>query len=136
MKKHYFELDKVDSITLTGERETEYRWFQEIPSRPRKFLGFQIGKTSAIPAGWNEYVDENGNEKYQDDRTKTSYFEGHKSYRVDEVNKRIYNKAHVEIRLGYKQSFGINFIDNTEAQKYVDDLINSSEKQFHVIVNI
>jgi hypothetical protein len=69
-------------------------------------------------------------------RKPASYFADYSWYKVCDITKRIYNKAHVEIRLGYKQSFGINFIDNTEAQKYVDDLINSSEKQFHVIVNI
>ena len=54
---------------------------------------------------------------------------------MDDVNKKIYNKAHVEIRLGYKQSFGINFESTEEAQDYVDELISSSEKQFHVIIN-
>jgi len=136
MKKHYFELDKVDSITLTGERETEYRWFQEIPSRHKTFLGIKYGMHEAIPAGWNDYVDEDGNEYNTHWRKPASHFADYSWYKVCDITKRIYNKAHVEIRLGYKQSFGINFIDNTEAQKYVDDLINSSEKQFHVIVNI
>jgi hypothetical protein len=135
MKKHYFELDKVDSITLTHERETSYRWCPEIPATPRMFLGIPIGTNKAIPAGWNEYVDENGNEKYQNDRTKTSYFVGYTSYRIDETNKRIYNKAHVEIRLGYKQSFGVSFESTEEAQAYVDELISSSDKSFHVIIN-
>lgn len=135
MKKHYFELDKVDSITLTHERETNYRWYPEIPATPKMFLGIPIGTNKAIPAGWNEYVDENGNEKWPNDRTKTSYFKDYQWYRVDDVNKKIYNKAHVEIRFGYKQSFGINFESTEEAQDYVDELISSSDKHFHVIIN-
>jgi hypothetical protein len=136
MQKHYFELDKVDSITLTMERETSYRWCPEIPARPKTFLGIKYGMTEAIPAGWNDNFDDNRDEYRPWNRKQSSYFDDYSWYKVCDITKRIYNKAHVEIRLGYKQSFGINFIDNTEAQKYVDDLINSSEKQFHVIVNI
>jgi hypothetical protein len=136
MKKHYFELDKVDSITLTGERETGYRLFPEIPAKEKSFMGIKYGMTEAIPAGWNDYIDENENEYNTHWRKPASYFADYSSYKVCDITKRIYNKAHVEIRFGYKQSFGIQFEDNTEAQKYVDDLINSSEKQFHVIVNI
>lgn len=135
MKKHYFELDKVDSITLTGERESSYRWFPEIPSKPKTFLGIKYGMTEAIPAGWNEYIDEDGNEYRPWNRKQSDYFTDYSWYKVCDITQRIYNKAHVEIRFGYKQSFGIQFNDNTEAQKYVDDLINSSDKQFHVIVN-
>lgn len=135
MKKHYFELDKVDSITLTLERETEYRWYPEIPETPKMFLGIPIGTNKAIPAGWNEYTDSAGNESWQRNRTKPSYFEKYSSYRIDEVNKRIYYKSHVEIRLGYKQSFGKTFDSNEEAQTYVDDLILGSDKKFTVIIN-
>lgn len=135
MKKHYFELDKVDSITLTGERETSYRWFPKIPAIPKTFLGIRYGMNEAIPAGWNEYIDNNGNEYREWNRKQASYFNDYSWYRVCDNSKRIYNKAYVEIRFGYKQSFGVNFNSNEEAQKYVDDLINSSDKQFHVIIN-
>ena len=135
MKKHYFELDKVDSITLTGEREASYRWFPEIPAKPKTILGIKYGMTEAIPAGWNEYIDDDGNEYAPWNREQSSYFADYSWYKVCDITQRIYNKAHVEIRFGYKQSLGIHFNDNTEAQKYVDDLINSSDKQFHVIVN-
>lgn len=135
MKKHYFELDKVDSITLTGERETSYRWFPEIPARPKTFMGIKYGMTEAIPAGWNKYIDEDGNEYFAGERKQSSYFADYSWYKVCDITQRIYDKAHVEIRFGYKQSIGINFEYNEEAQEYVDDLIASSDKQFHVIVN-
>jgi hypothetical protein len=145
MKKHYFELDKVDSITITMERETLYRWCPDIPAEPKTFLGIKYGMTEAIPAGWNDCFDEDGNEyclwdrsfgtMNSWDRKQSSYFDDYPWYKVCDITKRIYNKAHVEIRFGYKQSLGINFDSNEEAQAYVDDLISSSEKQFHVIIN-
>jgi hypothetical protein len=135
MKKHYFELDKVESITLTYERETHHKWFPIIPASPKTFLGIKYGMNPEIQAGWSEYLDENGNEKYQRDRTKTSYFKDYKWYRVDDVNKKIYSKAHVTIYLSYKHSLGMQFDSTEEAQEYVDSLIEDSEKGFHVIIN-
>jgi hypothetical protein len=128
MQKHYFELDKVDSITITMEKESLYRWFFEIPARPKTFLGIKYGMTEAIPAGWSDYK-EGYNPK------PSSYFDDYKWYRVDEVAKKIYNKAYVEIRFGYKQSIGKNFESNEEAQAYVDELILSSDKKFTLIIN-
>lgn len=138
MQKHYFELDKVDSITLTHETESSYRWFPEIPARPKTFLGFKTGKMHpAVPAGWNNNIDDNGNEhQYRTwDRKQSSYFKDYGWYRVDETTKRVYNKSHVEIRFGYKQTLGLRFESNEEAQEWVDDLISSSDKEFHVIIN-
>jgi hypothetical protein len=133
MKKHYFELNKVDSITLTMERETSYRWCPEIPARPKTFLGIKYGMEPKIPAGWNDCIDEDRNEYRPWNRKQSSYFDDYSWYKVTPF--RIYNKAHVEIRFGYKQSFGVQFDSNEEAQAYVDELISSSEKQFHVIIN-
>lgn len=138
MQKHYFELDKVDSITLTHETESSYRWFPEIPARPKTFLGFKTGKMHpAVPAGWNNNIADNGSElQYRLwDRKQSTYFKDYEWYRVDELLCRVYNKAHVEIRFGYKQTFGVRFESNEEAQEWVDDLISSSDKEFHVIIN-
>jgi len=133
MQKHYFELDKVDSITLNCERESSYRWFPEIPAKEKSFMGIKYGMTEAIPAGWNDCIDEDGNEYRPWNRRQSSYFDDYSWYKVTPF--RIYNKAHVEIRLGYKQSFGVQFDSNEEAQAYVDDLILGSDKTFHVIIN-
>ena len=44
MQKHYFELDRVDSITLSMEKESSmYYWKEAVPARPKKFLGIIIG---------------------------------------------------------------------------------------------
>jgi hypothetical protein len=129
MQKHYFELDKVDSITLTHEKEsTSYKWWASTPPSPKTFLGIKYGMKLGIIAGWSDYEDGRM-------RKPTSYFDDYKWYRVDDVNKKIYSKAHVEIRLGYKQSFGINFESTEAAQAYVDDLILGSDKKFTVIIN-
>jgi len=133
MQKHYFELDKVDSITLNSERESSYRWFPEIPAREKSFMGIKYGMTEAIPAGWNDCIDDDGNEYRPWERKQSSYFDDYSWYKVTPF--RIYNKAHVEIRLGYKQSFGIQFDSNEEAQTYVDDLILGTDKKFTVIIN-
>ena len=136
MQKHYFELDKVDSITLTHETESSYRWFPEIPARPKTFLSIKTGKMHPIvPAGWNNNIDDNGNEYRTWNRKQSSYFKDYEWYRVDKTTKIIYNKSHVEIRFGYKQTFGVQFESNEEAQEWVDDLILGSDKEFHVIIN-
>lgn len=135
MQKHYFELDKVDSINLTTERESSYRWFPEIPARPKKFLGIKYGMAPEIPAGWNDCIDEDGKEYRPWSRKQSSYFEDYKFYRVDDVAKRVYSKAHVEVRFGYKQSIGHSFNSNGEAQAWVDEIVASSDKKFHVIIN-
>jgi len=136
MQKHYFELDKVDSITLTHETETSYRWFPEIPSRPKTFLGIQYGMHPIVPAGWNDNINKDGKEYlYSEcDRKQSADFNDYSLYRVDENAKRIYYKAYVEIRFGYKQSLGKTFDSNEEAQAYIDDLILGSDKEFHVII--
>lgn len=133
MQKHYFELDKVESITLTHERETDYRWCASIPPSPKTFLGIKYGIRPGIIAGWNDNFDKNGNETHQCSRRQSSYFEDYSWYRISPF--RIYNKAHVTVYLSYKHSLGINFESTEEAQAYVDELISSSDKQFHVIIN-
>lgn len=133
MAKHYFELNKVESITLNYETETSYRWFPEIPARPKTFLGIRYGMHEAIPAGWNEYIDDDGNEYRPWNRRQSSYFADYSWYKVTPF--RIHNKAHVTIYLSYKHTLGMYFDSNEEAQAYVDDLIASSDKKFHVIIN-
>lgn len=133
MKKHYFELDKVESITLNYETETSFRWFPEIPPRPKIFLGIKYGISEAIPAGWNDHIDDDGNEYRPWNRRQSSYFDDYSWYKVTPF--RIHNKANVSIYLSYKHSIGTNFESNEEAQAYVDELIASSDKKFHVIIN-
>lgn len=133
MKKHYFELDKIESITLTHETETSYRWMDSIPARPKTFLGFKYGMEPEIPAGWNDYIREDGTDRYPWDRKTSEYFEEYNWLKV--LPFRIHNKANVSIYLSYKHTLGMNFDSNEEAQAYVDDLILGSDKKFTVIIN-
>ena len=134
MQKHYFELDRVDSITLSMERESfNYYWKEAVPARPKKFLGIIIGTLPEVPAGWSEYEEEEENEYRR--RKQSSYFEDYKWYRVDDEAKKLYSKACVEVRFGYKQSIGRSFNSNEEAQAWIDEIIASSNKKFHVIIN-
>ena len=133
MQKHYFELDKIESITLTHETETPWRWMPSIPARPKTFLGIKYGMEPEIPAGWNEYIREDGTDRYPWDRKTSEYFEEYNWFKV--LPFRIYNKANVSIYLSYKHTLAMRFDSNEEAQAYVDDLIASSDKKFHVIIN-
>jgi hypothetical protein len=137
MQKHYFELDKIESITLTSESETDYRWFPEIPAKEKSFMGIKYGMTKAIAAGWNDmYENADGTNEWQSwKRKQASHFDRFESYRVCDITKRIYRKAHVEVRIGYKQSFGLRFDNNTEAQAWVDMILSSTDKQLGVIIN-
>lgn len=133
MKKYYFELDKVQSITITHETETSWRWMDSIPARPKTFLGFKYGMEPEIPAGWNDYIKGDGMDRYPHQRKQSTHFEGYDWLKV--LPFRIHNKAHVAIYLSYRHTLGMYFDSNEEAQAYVDDLIASSDKKFHVIIN-
>jgi hypothetical protein len=133
MQKHYFELDKVSSITLTMKKESDYKWYEAIPSIPVRFLGIKYGMTSPIIAGWSTYSLEY--HSHDNDRKQSSYFNDYKWYRVDESNKMIYFIPRVEIRFMNEHTIVNNFESNEEAQDYIDELIECSEKEFHVIVN-
>lgn len=133
MKKYYFELDKVQSITITHETETSWRWMDSIPARPKTFLGFKYGMEPEIPAGWNDSIREDGTDRYQHQRKQSTHFEDYNWLKV--LPFRIHNKAHVTIYLSYRHTLGMYFDSNEEAQAYVDDLIASSDKKFHVIIN-
>ena len=138
MEKHYFELDKIESITLTTEIESSYRWFPELPAKPITFLGIKFGMHDAVPGGWNDmYSDADGLEfrDYLRYRKPTSYFEDKTYYRVCDITKRIYNKAHVAIGLGYKRSIGLRFDSDAEAQAWVDKIVSKMAKEVVVIIN-
>jgi len=127
MTKTYFELGKVESITLNSEKETSYKWFQETPSIPELFMGIKYSSIAGRDAGWSD--------TFSFLRYPTSYFSDYNWYRVDEVNKKVYSKAHVNLHLSNNSNIGTYFNSTEEAQQYIDDLIEASDREFHVIVN-
>ena len=126
MKKYYIELDKIRTIQLTQERETDYRWFDEIPAQPMTFLGIKYSMTEKIPAGWNDFYENEINMSHL--RRPSSYFLDWDCYRVSAF--RIYRKASVTISLGYRESFCEYFESTQEAQAYVDDLLLGLDRKF------
>lgn len=134
MTKKYFQLDNIISIQFTTERESEYRWKERIPERDKKFLGFVVGKHPEIPEGWTS---RNFGHLTDDDekiRVDSSYFERYTWLRVDEKNKKIWNKATVEIKLRYKDMVYRQFNSNEEAKAWIDEIISESGKKFKVII--
>jgi hypothetical protein len=47
---------------------------------------------------------------------------------------KVYNKSSITIYFSYKHYISSRFESNEEAQKYVDELLASSDKKFNVIV--
>ena len=84
-----------------------------------------------IPAGWNEFIDNHGNEYNFHSRKPTSYFADYDWYRVCDINKRIYRKAHILIKHVDKRAHEKYFESNEDAQNYVDDFLRlHPEKKF------
>ena len=133
MTKKYFQLDSIISIQFTTERESEYRWKERIPERDKKFLGFVVGRYPEIPEGWVS-----GDFEYltydKRIRVDSSCFERYSWLRVDEKNKKIWNKATVEIKLAHKDMVSRQFNSNEEAQSWIDEIISESGKKFKVII--
>jgi hypothetical protein len=128
MTKHYFETEKIQTVTLTMESEAGMKWYEERPEDIRKFLGITYKNELRLQAGW-------GWQEHRE-RYTTEELEKEKPYlRVDEKEKKVYNKSYVSIYFSYKHTLGARFESNEEAQKYVDDLIASSDKKFNVIIN-
>ena len=127
MDKYYFNLDKVSSIHLRLEEVSDYKWFEEIKPQPRYFLGFKIGSTKGVKAGWCEYDD-------SDWRKDTEYFNDYKFYRVDFENRIVFIRPKVTIYLNNSDRYSSYFDTDQEAQQYVDDLVEKSTKNFQVIV--
>mgnify|MGYP003637702945 FL=1 len=128
MTKTYFDLDKVVSITLNTEKESTYKWFQKTPSIPKLFMGIKYGSIAGRDAGWSDTSA--GFWRYP-----TSYFSDYNWYRVDEVNKKVYSKAYVNLHLLNNSNIGTYFYSTEEAQYYIDELIEGSDREFHVIEN-
>jgi hypothetical protein len=126
-QKIYFNLDFISAIHVTMERESSYKWFEEVPSKPKTFLGIPFGKTEVIPAGWSDW-------KSGFDRKQSSYFDEYLWYRVDETDKKVFNKAHVSVHLGPKESVSMNFNSNQEALNWAEGIIIKSGKKLEAVI--
>jgi hypothetical protein len=117
-------VESITSITFSPEEESKYyRWMEEIPAKPRKFLGIRFGTIPSIPAGWSIY-------EHGMDRKPSSDIEEFSWYRVDEKNKKVFVRPKLYITFGYKEAITKYFDSNEEAEKYKKDLIMVSGKSF------
>ncbi len=126
-QKIYFNLDLISAIHVTMERETSYKWFDETPAKPKTFLGIRVGTEPAIPAGWGDW----GCGLHRKD---FSYFDDYTWYRVDEAEKKIFNKAHVSVHLGSKESVSMHFNSNQEALDWAEGIIIKSGKKLEAVI--
>lgn len=120
-----FDLDKVTTIDFTKESLTSYIWQEEIPSRQLHIFGFiPFGKTSKIPAGW---VPE---DNYEWDVKTENDLRGCFWYRLDMKDKKVYDRANVEVHLGFKETISQSFDSDEEASEWVHELNELSGKNF------
>jgi len=128
MTKHYFETEKIQTVTLTMETLSGMKWLEERPEKTCKFLGITIRKELRLKEGW-------GYGTYRERYTTEELAKDKPYLRVDEKEKKVYNKSYVSIYFSYKHSLGARFESNEEAQEYVDELIEQSGRSFNVIIN-
>jgi len=128
MTKHYFETEKIQTVTLTMETLSGMKWLEERPEKTCKFLGITIRKELRLKEGW-------GYGTYRERYTTDELAKDKPYLRVDEKEKKVYNKSYVSIYFSYKHSLGARFESNEEAQEYVDELIEQSGRSFNVIIN-
>jgi hypothetical protein len=125
--KIYFNLDLISAIHVTMERESGYKWFEAVSAKPKTFLGIRVGTEPAIPAGWSDW-------KSGFDRKDSLYFNDYTWYRVDEAEKKVFNKAHVNVHLGAKENVSMNFNSNQEALDWAEGIIIKSGKKLEAVI--
>jgi hypothetical protein len=124
MSKYYFDLDKIEWISIAPESEyLGYMWVDTTPPVVKKFLGIPIWKNEGTPSGWynlssGEIIKELNSSSW---------------YRVDTDVKKIFRKPSIRINFGYKQTLTFYFDSNSEAQSYVDEMVMESGKKFKII---
>ena len=125
----HFDINEIKTITIYPEVATAYKFYPPTYPQPRKVLGFiPWGMTTGEERGWCENI------KY------SNYYGYHTSvalegygYKVNLDEMKVYNKCHISISIGYKQSVGMKFETVEQAEKYVSKLIKKSGKNFAVI---
>jgi hypothetical protein len=128
MRRYYFEVDRVVSMRFYPEKETIYKWFEKVPSKPKTFLGIKYGMTEEIPEGWSPC--ENGRHRRTlEDLSKC------KLYLINEETKEIRYKPQITVMLIDKTSYSQYFNTEEEAEEYMYVLQESTGKEFYPIGN-
>jgi hypothetical protein len=128
MSRYYFEVDRVVSMKFYPEKETIYKWFEKVPSKPKTFLGIKYGMTEEIPEGWSSC--ENGrNRKTLEDLSECKW------YLINEETKEVREKSQITVILIDKTSYSQYFNTEEQAEDYLYVLQKSTGKQFYPIGN-
>ena len=116
-----FDVNKIEEIKVTPLRESSYKWFPEIKEEKDWFGRVKI---KYVPAGWSDYVD--GRVRHSTEELENYY------YLADELEKKVWFKAYVEVLLANKGSIVRRFNSNDEATGWAESLRKKSKKTFEV----
>jgi len=125
----HFDLNEVKSITIYPETPTQYKFYPPKYTEPKKLFGL----ITLISAKWHQggWCEDTRYPDYYPYYTSVD-LEGY-GYKVNLDDLKVYNKCHISISIGYKQSVGKKFESIEEAEKYVSKLIKKTGKSFAVI---
>ena len=119
--KYFLNIEKISTITYNKEKESDFKWVDE--KTTKSWFGLSIKKTEA---GWNYK---------KDPRILSSEsLKNKQEYKVDEINKKIYNRTSIDI---YIEDRIVSewFDTDTDALKWINELIFKSGKPFQVLEN-
>lgn len=121
----YVNPSDIVKITIRDKRQLDYyEWHEEIPSKPKKFLGVVYGETIGESKGWNRVRLSN-----------EDLLKHNPHYIIDEEKKKVFRKPSVEIDIRDEESLTIYFDTVGEAEIYVNYLIQESEHKLLKIVH-
>lgn len=119
--KYFINIEKIISITFNKERISSYTWCDE--TIIKSWFGLSNIK---IKAGWKYTT--------KADICSSEQLIKNQEYRVDEINKIVYDKASIDIYLEDK-IISEWFDTDADALKWIDELIVKSGKLFQVLEN-
>ena len=128
-QKIYFDVEKISVIEIRGEKLLAYEFFPEEQSkRIRRFFGLLLPhNTEYPPARWSS----DGGRFYTTDEQ----MRGYSFYRIDEKNKKVYNRAQVTVHLGYKEMVSKLFDTTEEAIEWGNHVIEASGKKLELVID-
>ncbi len=128
-QKIYFDVEKISVMEVRGEKLTDYEFFPERQyKKTYTFYGLiPIGSIGYLPPRWSS----DGGRFWTPD----TQIRGYSFYRIDEITKKVYNRAQVVVHLGYKETVSRTFDTTDEAIEWANDVIRTSGKTLELIVD-
>lgn len=128
-QKIYFDVEKISVIEVRGEKLMDYEFYPERPYE-KKYILFGL-----IPFGAIEYLPPRWSSDGGRFWTYDTQMRGYSFYRIDEVAKKIYNRAQVIVHLGYKETVSKLFDTTEEAIEWANHVIKTSGKNLELIID-